>query len=345
MPIRVLIVDDSPIMRGLMSRAFSFDPEIEVVGTATDPLEARHAIKQLDPDVITLDVEMPKMSGLEFLDKIMRLRPMPVVMMSTHTHKGADTALRALELGAVECVGKPQDGNASEVFAELAVAVKAAAMAKVTARETPSRSQVPLDGYEPNGNIIAIGASTGGVEALTQLLQQFPENCPPTIIVQHMPALFTGSFAGRLNRICAPEVLEAQDNAPLKSGRVYISPGGQFHTVVESGTPMKCRLQSGETVTGHRPSVDLMFDSVAKTAGARAVAAILTGMGKDGARGLLNIRKAGGLTFGQDQASSVIYGMPRVAYEMGAVSTQVSLNRMATNLLRACQSSPVRMAR
>ncbi len=337
MSIRVLIVDDSPIMRGLITRALSKDPDIEVVGTASDPYEARQAIKSLNPDVITLDVEMPKMNGIEFLEKIMRLRPTPVVMVSTLTHAGAEAAVKALSLGAVDCLGKPENGNASDVFEKLVRLVKTAAKASVGRSGTSSASKAaPPQDFQSNGKIVAIGSSTGGVEALTEVLTGFPENCPPTVIVQHMPALFTGSFAKRLDSICAPKIEEAAIDAPLETGRVYIAPGGATHLSVHGGQRLVCRLREGETVSGHRPSVDVLFNSVASVIGRRAVGAILTGMGRDGAAGLLAIREAGGVTIGQDEASSVIYGMPKVAFEMKAVQRQYSLSRIAPAILRAC---------
>ena len=336
MPVRVLIVDDSPIMRGLMTRALDKDDGIEVVGTASDPYDARQAIKKLNPDVITLDVEMPKMNGLEFLEKLMRLRPMPVVMVSTLTHKGADAAVKALALGAVDCLGKPENGNAKEVFDTLTQLVKSAAKAKVGQTGQGAAKPTPPTGFQSNGRIVAIGSSTGGVEALTEVLSGFPENCPPTVIVQHMPALFTGSFARRLDGLCAPKIAEAEDGAPLEIGRVYIAPGGARHLLVKGGTQLACQLRAADTVSGHRPSVDVLFGSVASVIGRRAVGAILTGMGRDGASGLLKMRQAGAATIGQDEASCVIYGMPKVAYEINAVEKQVSLSRVAPAILNAC---------
>jgi len=341
MPIRVLIVDDSAIMRGLITRVLDKDPEIEVVGTAGDPYEAREAIKKLNPDVITLDVEMPKMNGIDFLEKIMRLRPTPVIMVSTLTQKGANAAVQALSLGAVDCLGKPDCGNAREVFGKLPGLVKTAS--KATLRPLgggANKKAMRPEGFQTNGKIVAIGSSTGGVEALTSVLSGFPENCPPTIIVQHMPALFTGSFANRLNSICAPQIAEATDGAPLEAGRVYIAPGGATHLAIQGGKSLVCRLNTGDTVSGHRPSVDVLFNSVASTIGRRAVGVILTGMGRDGAAGLLSIREAGGVTIGQDESSSVIYGMPRVAFEMKAVQHQYALSRIDGAILRACNRNP-----
>ena len=327
--IRVLVVDDSPTIRGLIIAALSVDSGIEIVGTAGDPIEARAAIKELNPDVITLDVEMPKMSGIEFLEKIMRLRPMPVIMVSTLTQAGASVSIDALALGAFDCVGKP-------AFEDLVDKVKAAARAQVRGagdRAAPSPRQA---GYRPANKIIAIGSSTGGVEALMQVLAPFPENCPPTVITQHMPASFTASFAARLDRTCAPKVQEASDGAPLLPGHVYLAPGGAAHLEVANGLQPRCRLREGPTVNGHRPSVDVLFDSVADVYGRRAVGVILTGMGRDGAAGLLGMYKAGAKTIGQDEVTSVVYGMPKSAFEAGAVERQLPLGAIGQAALDLC---------
>lgn len=335
MSVRVLIVDDSPTMRGLISAALRRDPEIEVVGAAADPLEARALIKELNPDVITLDVEMPNMNGLEFLEKIMRLRPMPVVMVSTLTQAGADVTLAALEMGAVDAVGKPSAGvTAMEAFADLGEKVKTAARSQVRTR-TPLAPAAPrADYHAAPDHILAIGASTGGVEALLTILSAFPADCPATVVTQHMPATFTRSFAQRLDKASAARVQEAWDGAPVEPGCIYIAPGGEAHLEV-SGVVPRCRLTHGETVSGHRPSVDVLFRSVARLK-RPMTGVILTGMGRDGARGLLEMREAGASTLGQDQASSVVYGMPRVAFEVGAVQRQLPLSRMASAILDLC---------
>jgi two-component system, chemotaxis family, protein-glutamate methylesterase/glutaminase len=341
--IRVLIVDDSATMRSLIANVLQRDPDIEVVGEAGDPLEAREAIKRLNPDVITLDVEMPNMNGIDFLEKIMRLRPMPVVMVSTLTVRGAEATLEALELGAVDCIAKPSTGGL-EGFQDLAFKVKAAAKAKVKPRSgAPAARPAPLD-VTPDGRVIAIGSSTGGVEALITVLSRFPANCPPTVITQHMPATFTRSFSLRLDRICAPTIAEAHDGAVLEPGRVYIAPGGEHHLEISGAGTLRCRLTSAGPVNGHRPSVDVLFHSVARAAGAHAVGAILTGMGRDGAEGLLAMRKAGARTFGQDEASSVVYGMPKAAFEIGAVERQAPLDRLAAELLKAPSSNLIENA-
>ncbi len=326
---RVLIVDDSPTIRGIITRVLSSDPEIEVVGTAGDPLEAREAIKALSPDVITLDVEMPKMTGLEFLEKIMRLRPMPVIMVSTLTQSGAAISLEALELGAFDCVGKPE-------FDGLPEKVKAAARARIRPYGERQRPAERNANYRPGSKILAIGSSTGGVEALLSVLSGFPQNCPATVITQHMPPVFTASFASRLDRICAPSVAEATDGAPLLPGRIYIAPGGARHLEVQGGTAPSCRLREGDPVNGHRPSVDALFMSVAQQFGRRAVGVILTGMGRDGAQGLKLMRDAGAATLGQDESTCVVYGMPKAAFEIGAVQRQLSLGAIGAATLELC---------
>ncbi|TDH38243.1 chemotaxis response regulator protein-glutamate methylesterase [Pseudohoeflea suaedae] len=345
---RVLVVDDSPTMRGLIRGVLSSDPHIEVVGEAGDAMEARAAIKQLNPDVVTLDVEMPNMNGLEFLEKIMTLRPMPVIMVSTLTHRGAEATLAALEIGAFDCVGKPVPGDPAP-FVGLIETVKAAARSqrhKHTAAPAPvmeTRTSAAFQ-YAPSRKIIAIGASTGGVEALIQVVSKFPENCPPTVITQHMPAAFTKSFAQRLDRLCKPKVKEAENGDRLEIGRIYLAPGGDHHLEVSNASAPSCRLIESDPVNGHRPSVDVLFDSVASLAGSRSVGVILTGMGRDGARGLLNMRQAGATTIGQDEKTCVVYGMPRVAYEMGAVGTQVPLNDIGEEILRSTTTRKDRVA-
>jgi two-component system chemotaxis response regulator CheB len=334
----VLVVDDSLTMRSIVSAALQSDPDIEVVGTAGDPLQAREAIKALNPDVITLDIEMPNMNGLEFLEKIMRLRPMPVIMISTLTQQGADASIRALELGAFDCVGKPSAGvTAAEAFADLPAKVKAAKrsrprQANTSARPAPATNQR----FEPNGRIVAIGSSTGGVEALLTIISRFPANCPPTVITQHMPATFTGSFAQRLDRFSGAKVAEAKEGSPLLPGHIYLAPGGATHLEVSGSASFRCRLRDGGLVNGHRPSVDRLFESVSTNVGDNVVGVILTGMGRDGAQGLLTIRQAGGATIGQDETSSVVYGMPRVAHEIGAVERQLPLSKIAGEILRLC---------
>ena len=334
MKTRVVIVDDAATMRAVIASYLEADSEIEVVGQAAEPYEARQLIKAVMPDVITLDIEMPNMNGILFLEKIMRLRPIPVVMVSTLTQSGADINLRALEIGAFDCVAKPSQ-IAPDSFNSLAEKVKAAAKYGCKSRplKIASVSSV-VNNYESDGRLIAIGSSTGGVEALIEILSKFPENCPPVIISQHMPPTFTKSFAARLNKLCKPCISEAEDGQRLKVGHVYLAPGDR-HLEISGRVVPEIRLSQAEKVNGHRPSVDVMFKSVAERVGKRAVATILTGLGCDGAEGLLALRKVGAETFGQDAASCVVYGMPRAAFELGAVERQVPLDRMAAQLLAA----------
>lgn len=342
--IKVLVVDDSSTMRGLIATALSSDADIEVVGQAEDPLQARQAIKALNPDVVTLDVEMPNMSGLEFLEKIMRLRPMPVIMVSTLTSRGAEETIRALEIGAVDCIEKPRPGNEHN-FEELPFKVKIAALARVRPLTTESdRQKIALAAksanaqYAPDGRVLAIGASTGGVEALIEMLSHFPQNCPPTVIAQHMPASFTKSFASRLDRICPAKVQEASNGAKLTPGQIYLAPGGSLHLEITGTSELHCRLKAGDRVNGHCPSVDVLFESVARACGARSVGVILTGMGRDGASGLLSMRNAGARTFGQNESTCIVYGMPKAALDIGAVEKQLPLDRLAAAVVSETSS-------
>lgn len=344
-PVRVLVVDDSAVMRQLLASLLAEDPEIEVVGTAADPHIARERIKALNPDVVTLDVEMPHMDGLTFLRKIMALRPMPVVMISTLTQRGAETTLEALEIGAVDFIAKPSGDLASgleELAVELRRKVKTAATIRVGARRgapaaQPSPPRHMLRPRSTSGKIVFVGASTGGVEALKTLLMGLPADCPPTLITQHMPPRFTTGFAERLDRQCPMRVSEAADDAAIEPGRVYIAPGSHHLEIARVGNRHVCRLSDGPLVSGHRPSVDMLFRSAARVCGNSAVGVILTGMGKDGAEGLLEMRHVGAVTLGQDEESALIYGMPRAAFEYGAVMHQHSLAHMAEAILDACE--------
>lgn len=337
MTIRVVIVDDSATMRSLISTTLRSDPEIEVVGEAADPYEAREIIKKTSPDVITLDIEMPNMNGISFLDKIMKLRPTPVIMVSTLTQQGTDASLAALEIGAFDCVQKPSSFG-PRAFDTLIQKVKDAALAGCRPRriELSKEESKALD-YRPNGNIVAIGSSTGGVEALIEILSKFPKNCPPTIISQHMPPNFIKSFILRLRKLCLPNIYEAQFGQHLDIGNVYFAPGDQ-HMEIFGQSNYIIKLNQLEKVNGHRPSVDVMFESVSACAGAKAVGVILTGLGSDGARGLLSMRKAGARTIGQDEDSCVVYGMPRVAFELGAVSYQLPLGKISREILNLTNS-------
>ena len=336
--VRVLIVDDSRTMRALLRSRLSADPNVEVIGEAADPYEARAAIKELNPDVVTLDIEMPRMNGLEFLSKIMRLRPTPVIMVSTLTQSGAAESVEALSLGAFDVVGKPSAAEFRTAFYDLADKVKAAGRSKGATMRSREKalSQIGKDAFAcRDGMLVAIGASTGGVEALMTVLASFPSNCPPTVIAQHMPSSFTQSFAVRLNQNCAPKAAEAYDGAPLKEGHICLAPGGEKHLTVSGGSNPVCRLVDGDLVSGHRPSVDILFDSVAKVYRNRAVGAILTGMGADGAKGMKALRDKGAHTIGQDKSTSIVYGMPRAALEAGGVVEQKPLNDIAAHILRA----------
>jgi two-component system, chemotaxis family, protein-glutamate methylesterase/glutaminase len=341
MSIKVLVVDDSALIREVLTRMLSRDGDIEVVATATDPIDAREKIKQLNPDVVTLDIEMPNMNGLQFLEKLMRLRPTPVIMVSTLTKKGASETLLALELGAVDFVAKPSAEFAGGIEAfgvGLREKIRAAAKSDVRGRSA-SRADSPKMAVKtaaaPNGALIAIGASTGGVEAIRTVLSQMPADCPPIVIAQHMPPGFTGRFAARLDEVCAVKVIEAEDRMPLLPGHAYVAKG-DFHLRVEkSSGQLKCRLTQDGLESGHRPSVDILFESVAKAVGNMAVGAILTGMGRDGARGLKMMRDAGAYTVGQSKSSALVYGMPRVAFEEGAVVDQAPVEDIASRLANA----------
>ncbi|WP_424934695.1 protein-glutamate methylesterase/protein-glutamine glutaminase [Amaricoccus macauensis] len=341
---RVLVVDDSPTMRAILRTHLERDPQITVVGEAGDPYEAREAIKALSPDVVTLDINMPRMDGLAFLEKIMRLRPTPVIMVSSEVCEGAAASIEALAIGAFDCVAKPAHGGPSDPFADLPAKVKAAARAPRDTLGAGKRHNPAAPDFRANGRVIAIGASTGGVDALFSVLSAFPANCPPTVITQHMPESFTASFAQRLDQNCAPRISEARDGAPLKPGHVYIAPGGTMHLEIGGGShSLACRLTEGPLTSGHRPSVDVLFRSAARL-GTRAIGVILTGMGRDGAQGLLEMRRNGASTFGQDKETSLVYGMPRAAAECGAVERELPLAAIPSAVLTLCQAEK-RLAR
>ncbi|MFZ5746600.1 MAG: protein-glutamate methylesterase/protein-glutamine glutaminase [Pseudomonadota bacterium] len=338
-PVRTLVVDDSPTMRATLNRILSADPDIEVVGTAPEPYAAREMIKQLDPDVLTLDVEMPGMDGLSFLEKIMRLRPMPVVMCSTLTARGAAVTIEALRLGAVDYITKPS-GTPEDIARDAALLctkVKSAARSAVRAGPNPLPAVRSTGGVWNADSIIAIGSSTGGVEALFSLLPALPADCPPVLIVQHMPATFTRSFADRLNSECKAKVVEASDGMPVERGTVYIAPGGETHMELSRDGQKRIRLRHGDPVGGHRPAVDVLFRSLVPVAPS-VVGVILTGMGQDGAHGLADLRTAGARTLGQSKDSCVVYGMPRAAFEAGAVERELGLAAMPEAILMACRS-------
>lgn len=323
MMIKVAIVDDSAVMRGLLAQLIDAQPDMEVVGMAPDAFAARALIKATNPDVLTLDVVLPGMNGLDFLERIMRLRPMPVIMVSAHALADSDVTMTALELGAVDFVTKPQahSTEALEQYAEeLADKIRAAARANIDRHEArvalnaPARVDRRL-GWE---NVIAIGASTGGTEAIREILVRMPTDCPAILVTQHMPPGFTQSFAQRLNDLCKISVSEAKHGQPVRGGHAYIAPGHSHLLLEREGSGYVLRLDAGEQVNRHRPSVDVLFRSVAAQAGRHAIGILLTGMGKDGAQGLLEMKQAGASTFAQTEASCVVFGMPREAIALGA---------------------------
>ncbi|SFU20154.1 two-component system, chemotaxis family, response regulator CheB [Kosakonia arachidis] len=336
--IKVLCVDDSALIRNILTKIVNQQPDMEMVATALDPIIARDLIKQHNPDVLTLDVEMPRMDGLDFLERLMRLRPMPVIMVSSLTSKGSDITLSALELGAVDFVTKPQMGlqegmmQYSELMADK---IRTAAKAHIRRREgqiaAPKIINSPLVGSE---KIIAIGASTGGTEAIRHVLMPMPASCPGIVIAQHMPPGFTRSFAERLDKICQITVKEAEDGERVLPGHAYIAPGGRHMELCRSGANYHVRLNDLPPVNRHRPSVDMLLQSVAESAGKNAVGAILTGMGYDGARGLLELHQTGAKTLAQSEKTCVVYGMPREAVLLNAVDEIVDLDQIAQTILK-----------
>ncbi|MBB5885249.1 chemotaxis response regulator protein-glutamate methylesterase [Xanthomonas sp. LMG 8992] len=345
-PCRVLIVDDSAVVRQILTEILSGAPGVEVVGSAADPLLAREKIKRLNPDVITLDVEMPRMDGLAFLENLMRLRPTPVVMISSLTERGADTTLQALSLGAVDFVSKPKldvarglEGYAEEIITK----VKNAAKAKVRALDRPAvpkpvgATATPAAAsslkFRTTDRLIAIGASAGGTEALRVVLEGMPADAPAVVMTQHLPAGFSTAFADRLNRHSAMAVREATEGEAILPGHAYLPPGGKHLQVIRDGARWRCKIDDGPPVNRHKPAVDVLFQSVARNAGANAIGAILTGMGDDGARGLLEMLQAGASTLVQDEATSVVWGMPGTAFRLGAAQEVLPLDKIAERLI------------
>ena len=341
--VRVLVVDDSAIVRKILSHELGRAPGIEIVGTAPDPYIARDKIVALSPDVLTLDVEMPRMDGITFLRKLMKHRPMPVIVLSSLTPQGGQTAMEALEAGAVEVMCKPSGSfTVGDVCNVLIEKIKAASTARID-RSSQSQTQTierprRLSMAETTNKIFAIGASTGGVQALTRVLSALPANAPGTVVVQHMPAHFTTSFAQRLNTECALSVKEADDGDRVVPGRVLIAPGGLHMLLRRSGANYFVSLKDGPPVCRQKPSVEVLFNSVAKYAGQNAVGAILTGMGDDGATGLLNMRQAGAHTVAQDEASCVVFGMPKEAIARGAAEEIAPLDRIPERLITLARS-------
>lgn len=340
--IRVLVVDDSALVRKLLTEELNKQRDIEVVGTAMNPYIARDKIVKLRPDVITLDLEMPRMDGLSFLSKLMKHFPLPVVVVSSLTPKNSQNALNALQLGAVEVICKPGSAYSTQnITLDIVKAIRTASVAKVQKHILPTKPASTLINY-PNqvsslthttNKIIAIGSSTGGTRALETILSQLPANIPGTVVVQHMPPVFTKSFAERLNSICQVNVKEAQDGDHIQPGTVLIAPGNYHMLVVKNGARYYTKIKQGPPVHHQRPSVDVLFNSVAQYVGINAMGVILTGMGADGAKGLLKMKEQGSYTIGQDEATSVVYGMPREAFKLGAITDQLPLNRISEGII------------
>ncbi len=336
--IRVLIVDDSAVVRQVFSKELGRDPGIKVVGTAPDPYVARDKIVQLKPDVITLDIEMPRMDGITFLRKLMHHFPLPVVIVSSLSAKGGELAMEALEAGAVDVMCKPSTAySVGDMSVELIDKIKAAARAGVTRRsKDASASKQPskqLAMTRTTNKVVAVGASTGGTEALVQFFTQMPHNAPGIVVVQHMPEFFTRSFSERLNRVSAMEVSEAQDGDRVIPGRALIARGNYHMLLRRSGATYMVQVKNGPLVTRHRPSVDVLFKSVARYAGRNAIGVIMTGMGGDGAQGLKEMKDNGAKTVAQDEASCVVFGMPKVAIDLGGADKVVPLDRIAKTVL------------
>ncbi|WP_394227505.1 protein-glutamate methylesterase/protein-glutamine glutaminase [Pseudoalteromonas spongiae] len=335
--IRVLVVDDSPLIRAVLTEVLQQAQDIEVIGTANDPYQARDLIKKLNPDVLTLDVEMPKMDGVSFLKNLMRLRPMPVVMISTLTQQGAPITLECLELGAVDFVAKPtqQVGDKLHGYAQtLHEKIRAAAKARVRAIKpvTNPVANVATGSFD-NTKLVAIGASTGGTEAIKEVLTGLPDNFPPIVITQHIPPVFSASFAERMDRSVALTVKEAEDDEEIKPNHVYIAPGDYHLAIVSKGTKLMCKVVQSAPVNRHRPAVDVLFKSIAKlNLGKKVCASLLTGMGADGAAGLLKLKECDAYTLAQDEASSVVWGMPRAAVDLDAAQKVISLDSVANEI-------------
>ncbi len=346
MAIRVLIVDDSATARTVLKDVLSKDPEIEIIGTAPDAYVARDKIIQLKPDVVCLDVEMPRMDGISFLRKLMKYFPTPVLMVSSLTQSGAQVTFDALEAGAIDYIAKPHSNiydGIDKIQKELISKVKMVASSNMNARIMARKEKASISTMlitksyalaETTNKLIAIGASTGGTVALSELISKFPKNIPGTIIVQHMPGGFTKAFADRLNSISEVEVKEAEDGDIIGRGRVLIVPGELHGVVRRDGGNYRIKLGTGKKVSGHRPSVDVLFNSVATHVGANAIGVILTGMGSDGAKGMLNMKQNGAMTIAQDEKSSVVWGMPKVAIDIGAVSAVEPLDNIVESIVR-----------
>jgi two-component system chemotaxis response regulator CheB len=340
-PYKVLIIDDSALMRQLLTTILQSDTDLCVVGTAGDPFIAREKILALKPDVLTLDIEMPRMDGLTFLEKLMRGHPMPVIMISSLTSKGADTTLRALDLGAIDYVSKPKvdvSNGTIEQAEEIVAKVKAAAKARIRSKVATSSLYTAPPGnsyrFSATHKIVAVGASTGGTEALKGLLSPLPADFPGIVIVQHMPEAFTHQFAERLNTLCKIRVREAQDGDRILPGHALLAPGGHHMVVARRGTEYAVHVYRGERVNRHLPSVDVLFSSCARNMGKNALGVILTGMGSDGARGMLEMKQAGAFNIAQDESTSVVFGMPREAIRLKGVDKVLALDQISSALLQ-----------
>ena len=355
--IRVVVVDDSALVRSLLTEIINRQPDMQCVGAAADPLVAREMIRETNPDVITLDVEMPRMDGLEFLSRLMRLRPMPVVMVSTLTEQGADITLRALEMGAVDYVAKPRIGITSglnELAHDIVDKIRIAAGAHVkrlaaaapatpaagNGTTTPEAPRAPLPRLATTEKIICIGASTGGTEAIREVLVPLPADAPAIVITQHMPPGFTSSFAARLNSLCRIAVAEARHGERILPGHAYIAPGGRQFRIDRSGSNYVAVVEDTEPVNRHKPSVEVLFKSAARVLGPNAIGVMLTGMGADGAQAMREMKDAGAYNYVQDEASCVVFGMPRMAIQAGAAHEVLPLKQIATALLNRLASSP-----
>lgn len=352
--ITVLIIDDSALVRQVLTTIINTSKNLEVIGVARDPIDAREKIKQLNPDVLTLDIEMPKMDGVTFLKNLMRLRPMPVVMISTLTEAGADITLEALEVGAVDFIAKPKidvQGALQEYTSEIIEKIEIAGKAKVREYKIPvgaSKATKKLDAgavlekkegkirFKTTGKIVALGASTGGTEAIKEVLEALPVNSPGIVISQHIPIAFSRAFTDRVNKLCQIEVCEPADGEKILPGHAYIAPGDKHLLVEQSGEDYICRLNDGPPVNRHKPSVDVMFRSVAQNVGPNAMGVMLTGMGSDGAEGMLEMKQQGAFNISQDEDSCVVWGMPGAAVKIGAIDKEFSLRKISKEIVRYC---------
>jgi len=345
--IKVLVVDDSKLIQNLLSEIINSAPDMEVIGTADDPFQAREKIKQLNPDVLTLDIEMPKMDGVTFLKNLMRLRPMPVIMLSTLTAEGAPITLEALEIGAVDFLEKPKVNVAAELpryTQELQEKIRGAAKAHVravssSAKESVERVSALTSNWEhltfKLNHLVAIGASTGGTEAIKAIVSKLPANFPPIVITQHIPPIFSTTFAQRLDKLSEMKVYEAEDGQVIEKGCIYLAPGDEHLKIEQRGAKLVCRLEQSELVNRHRPAVDVMFDSISEQHAKKCTAVILTGMGEDSAKGLKRLKDLGAYTITQSESTCVVYGMPKAADDLGASIKSVALDKVAQALVQA----------